>query len=354
MGSSIVLIFITSVLEPSFRSPDLIQYFLHDLGHLMILASALTLVLLVGQLDLGLAGYYFLAVSLLRIALSKLYVTEDYFSGISVGLLICFGFAALGMGMGWLISLKQKLGLLLSLGLGLVTGSIAFFIRDAYPTWTDPLFEGRTPIPPEWLLAILYALCIFASVQAVRYFWPKWDFLMALIPIWVAMLLFHFVVIAYGGLPLAALVSVFVIFFVYFLLHHTGFGRAVHAAGFNTEAARLCGINLRKLSISVFAISFFLVAISGLFERAPLNSHDFEIPLFRHLMAFAACVIGGVSVRGGFGCISNAIAGALFLGTWWVSCEQLGFPIAVFVMGVGVLLMLSVVFEPSRVERSLS
>lgn len=104
---------------------------------------------------------------------------------------------------------------------------------------------------------------------------------------------------------------------LYLLFHavlvYTRFGRHVYLVGDNQTAARISGINVDRVVITVFMLSGLLSAFAGLVMAGRLNSAS---PLFGTGMVFeamSAAIIGGISLRGGIGSLSMALGGVLLL-----------------------------------------
>jgi len=99
-----------------------------------------------------------------------------------------------------------------------------------------------------------------------------------------------------------------------FLLNRTGFGRHVYAVGGNAAAARLSGVAVTRVQVTVFVVSGFLAGLAALlhataFEQgSPIDGSGYE------LNAIAAVVIGGTSLSGGVGTVVGSMIGALILG----------------------------------------
>ena len=105
--------------------------------------------------------------------------------------------------------------------------------------------------------------------------------------------------------PLAALVL--------FILKRTGFGRLLYAVGDNAVAARLAGVRVWQVLLSVYVISSLLAAIAGLVISALAGSTTQGVAEPYLLPSVAAVVIGGTSIFGGRGGYSGSIIGAIIL-----------------------------------------
>jgi ribose transport system permease protein len=99
-----------------------------------------------------------------------------------------------------------------------------------------------------------------------------------------------------------------------FVLSSTPFGRSVYAIGGNEDAARLSGINVKRVKIGVFIVSAFVSAISGLVLSSRLMAGSPEIGIGWELDIVAAVIIGGTNILGGEGKLTGTLLGVLFIG----------------------------------------
>ena len=116
-------------------------------------------------------------------------------------------------------------------------------------------------------------------------------------------------------LPVSALVFLAVGAAASVVLNTTRFGRHVFAVGGNERAARLSGINVRRIKIATFAICGLTAALSGILDAGQLNFANPNSGTGYELAAIAAVVIGGTSLFGGEGTVVGTLAGALLLGS---------------------------------------
>lgn len=98
-----------------------------------------------------------------------------------------------------------------------------------------------------------------------------------------------------------------------YLTRSTVYGRHIYAAGGNAEAAALCGIRVRRVNLIAFAIMGALTALASLMHLGQQGTAESGAGQLGELDAIAACVIGGVSLRGGKGSISGAVIGTLIM-----------------------------------------
>ena len=120
------------------------------------------------------------------------------------------------------------------------------------------------------------------------------------------------------------------------VLRFTVFGRYVFAIGSNEATARMCGINVPKIKIMVYALGGFFMAIAGIFSFNNLNRQGGPTEgIGLELDIIAAVVIGGGSLSGGRGSVLGSIIGALTMTTLRNGCVYAGIsdPIQKIVIG---------------------
>lgn len=117
----------------------------------------------------------------------------------------------------------------------------------------------------------------------------------------------------YVGVPVPVLILVSVALLGAFLTNSTVFGRYLYAIGGNAEAARLSGINNKRIVLRVYGLLGALTGIAALIFTARLGSAAPDAGVLKELDAIAACVIGGASLMGGRGTIFGACLGALIM-----------------------------------------
>lgn len=101
---------------------------------------------------------------------------------------------------------------------------------------------------------------------------------------------------------------------VAFILRRTVWGRYVYAVGSNAESARLSGVPVRGVLISVYALSGLLAGFGGILLASRLGNGVPTAGTGYELQAIAACVIGGASLFGARGTAIGALFGALIVG----------------------------------------
>ena len=126
-----------------------------------------------------------------------------------------------------------------------------------------------------------------------------------------------------NGVPIVVPLVALLLVVGTYILDRTRFGRHVYAVGGNAEAARRAGINVSRVRILVFTICSTFAALSGVISASRTGSVDASAGRTIVLNGVAAAVVGGVSLFGGKGRLSQAAIG--------------GFVIAVIDNGLGLL-----------------
>jgi ribose transport system permease protein len=146
-----------------------------------------------------------------------------------------------------------------------------------------------------------------------------------------------------AGLVLLGLLS------LAFILEHTAFGRHIYATGYETEVARLGGINVGGLRAVTLLVSSGFAGLAGVMETASLGAGDPTVGPSYLLPAFAAAFLGATQFRRGrfnpWGCV---VAG-LLLGTGDVGLLLMGAPEWAPSVFEGALLILAVSLTRTKI-----
>jgi len=117
------------------------------------------------------------------------------------------------------------------------------------------------------------------------------------------------------GLPVLVLVLAAVTALGWVLLNRTTFGRRTVAVGGNIEAARLAGINIKRHTMLLYALSGLCCGIGAIMLTAQATSAQAAMANLYELDAIAAAIIGGTLLTGGRGTIVGAFMGVLVFST---------------------------------------
>lgn len=110
------------------------------------------------------------------------------------------------------------------------------------------------------------------------------------------------------------MIAILVVLFGLFVLHRTRTGRTVYAIGGSEASARLMGLSVHKTKMWVYVISGSLSGIAAVVYTARLGSAQNITGIGWELDAIAAAVIGGTLLTGGAGYVLGSVIGALTLG----------------------------------------
>lgn len=117
-----------------------------------------------------------------------------------------------------------------------------------------------------------------------------------------------------GGVPVPIWLMAFSFLVGIFLLNRTYFGRYFYAIGSNEGASELSGIHVGRVKYLVYTLSSVFAALGGLVMLSRTNSGQPTAGKGFEFDIITAVVLGGISVSGGSGKLSNVIAGTLILG----------------------------------------
>lgn len=147
------------------------------------------------------------------------------------------------------------------------------------------------------------------------------------------------------GLPLLVviLIAAYLVFSV--VLTRTQFGRYVYLVGGNPTAPFRAGIDVQRVLYTVFIMSGVLAAIAGWLLAARTNGATPNLGLGMLFEAFAAVVIGGVSLRGGVGRLSGVFAGVLLLSAIDTAINVMGLEAYYMQVIRGGLMLLAVLLD---------
>ncbi len=115
------------------------------------------------------------------------------------------------------------------------------------------------------------------------------------------------------GLPNPFLLFLALVVVTWIVLDRTVFGRQLYAVGGNERAAKLSGLDVDRLKLSVYVISAVLGGLAGIVEVSYLSSAIANQGLGKELSVIAAAVIGGTALTGGEGTVLGIFVGTVIL-----------------------------------------
>ena len=150
------------------------------------------------------------------------------------------------------------------------------------------------------------------------------------------------------GVPLLAWVLIAVYLVFSFLLAKTPFGRHLFMIGGNAVASNRAGIRVARNVILAFLLSGMLAGLAGWLLASRTAGATANLGIGMLFQAFAAVVIGGVSLRGGVGRLSGVFAGVLLLSSIQTAINVMGMPPHYTMMIQGLLVLTAVLLDTAK------
>ena len=302
-------------------------------SYVVILATGMLLCVLTGNVDLGVGSY----VALCGAIAAKLVVENGMSIPLAFLITILVG-TAFGAFNGFFIAyldippfVVTLAGMLIGRGLTytLLESKTVGPLPDAYVKVGAGFFitnkiqmgSGTLDIVCIIVAIIATALIIFSELKSIK---TRQKYGLAIVTPWqtiaklaiiIAIVWFFFYKLArYNGIPIVLIIMAVIVGIYHFITSKTVPGRQIYALGGNAKAARLSGIDTRKVFFWVYTNMGFLAAIAGIVLSArnasatPKAGDGFELD------AIASCYIGGAAAAGGIGTVIGAVVGAFVMG----------------------------------------
>ena len=291
----VLLVGVFSLSSQNFFQPATLFTIANQIPDLTFLAVGMTLVLIVGGIDL------------------------------SVGSLLALSSAVLGVLManyGWSIWLALAAAVLVSGTCGLINGAIS--VKFGIPSFIVTL--GMLEIARGATKVVTDSQSVYIGGRVEWFGQPL------------------------SGLQLspAFLTAVFAVMVGQFVLTRTVFGRYCIAIGTNEEAVRMSGIRSAPYAIAVFGLSGVMCGLAGLAQTSRLSTADPNAAIGIELAAIAACVIGGTSLMGGRGSVISSFIGVLIIQVLQTGLAQIGVSDANKQIITGTVIVLAVLLDALR------
>lgn len=149
------------------------------------------------------------------------------------------------------------------------------------------------------------------------------------------------------GVPVPVLLALLVLGGAWAALRYTAWGQLLRAVGDSPAAARLSGIPVRPLVVSVFVVAALLACVVGLLQLGINGGYSKAYGAGEELMfnAITAAVIGGVSLTGGKGSILGVLAGTAFITVFVNLMTLLDTSVVTSVLIRGAILLTALAFD---------
>ena len=148
-----------------------------------------------------------------------------------------------------------------------------------------------------------------------------------------------------GQVPVPVIIFAVAAIVAWVVLRYTRFGRNVYAVGGNPEAARLSGLNVDRITLSVYVIIGCMAGLGGFVLSARLNSAEAVAGMTYELTVIAGVVIGGTSLFGGVGTIFGTVIGTMLIGVLLNGLVLNNVSSYVQQIIIGVIIVLAVAFD---------
>jgi fructose transport system permease protein len=127
-----------------------------------------------------------------------------------------------------------------------------------------------------------------------------------------------------------------------FVLNTTAWGRHVYSVGDDREAARLAGISVTRVLMSVYVVAGAIIAMGAWIQIGRADAASPNAGTDINLDTITAVVIGGTSLFGGRGNIWGSLLGALIVGVFRNGLALAGLDVLYQTLAVGVLIIVAV------------
>ena len=298
-------------------------------GYVIILAVGMLLCVLTGNVDLGVGS----VVATCGAVAGTLIV--DYGASSPVAMLASLAVGALfGAFVGFFVSKLEIPPFIVTLATMLMGRGICYVILQAQTkgplpadyTWVSTGFLPTIKVGGVDLICLIVAaviavLVILGDVRAQAVTKKNglptiytWQVILKDVIIIGIEGFFFYKLGCYNGIPIMLILVAVVVAIYHFITTQTVAGRQIYAMGGNAKAARLSGINTKKVFFWVYANMGLLCGLAGIVLSArnasatPKAGDGFEMD------AIASCYIGGAATSGGVGTIIGAVVGALIMG----------------------------------------
>lgn len=329
----VIVAFFTLRTNGLFISPRNIANLLNQMGYIAVLATGMTLVIVIRHIDLSvgfLSGFLAAIATIGMVSLHLpwyLVILIALAMGVVAGAVTALLVAWVGIPAfvatlgGWLV-FRGLLSLTLA-GSGTVIIPDESFnaLGNGYIPDLFPANSAFLPGVHKLTLLLGLAAIVLFIVSDINSRRKKQAYGFEVLPaslntlklVFIAIVLgaITWVLAGYNGLSWTSVIMLIVVAVYQFMTTQTVLGRHIYAIGGNPEAAQLSGINVKRITLFVFASMGFLSALAGVLFAARLRSATPTAGNGFELDAIASAFIGGASPAGGVGTIMGSLIGAL-------------------------------------------
>jgi putative multiple sugar transport system permease protein len=369
---AVIFILFTILTGGTFISPNNISNLINQTGYVAVLATGMTLVIIVRQIDLSvgfLSGFLGAVVAILitnhnipAVPAMIIILAFGAVIGLFYGVLVAkVGIPAFVVTLAGMISFHGLLLLATESG-GTINITNKFFneIGNGFiPSYGTIAGFDLSSIVIGLVGIILFIYSQFKDRNTKK----KYNFKVLPMSFFVAKLVFVsamasaliLVLAGDNGISWTLVIVLIVIFIFSTILNKTALGRHIYGVGGNPEAAELSGVSVVKVLIYVFMIMETLTALSGILFASRMQSASPTGGTGFELLAIAGAFIGGCSANGGVGKVTGSLIGAFVMSSLTNGMDLMGLGSSIQYVIQGVILVLAVVFDiMTRRSRSSS
>ncbi|PNT93963.1 sugar ABC transporter permease [Clostridium thermosuccinogenes] len=364
----LIMLTFTITTDGLFISSRNISNLINQTGYIAVLAVGMTLVIVIRHIDLSVgfvAGFLgaIAAIMLTKMGLSVIItIPVILLLGILIGLVNGFLVAKLEIpsfvaSLAGMLVFRGAL-LLVTEGTGTIIINDEFFNAIGNGFIPDIADVGNIHLLTLILGTLAIALYVWSQIRT-RANKKKYNFEVTSLGMFILKISFVSVLIAcitwilagYNGLSWTVVVVLIVVALYHFISTKTVLGRHIYAVGGNPEAAKLSGINVKKITFIVFGSMSMLAALSGILYTSRLQSATTTAGTLFELDAIAAAYVGGVSAAGGVGKVTGSIIGALVMASLTSGMNLMGVGISYQYIIRGAVLAAAVIFDVATRKR---
>ena len=135
------------------------------------------------------------------------------------------------------------------------------------------------------------------------------------------------------------------------VLRYTRLGAHIFSIGSNEKTARLCGVHVERVKVTVYTLTGALAGLTGVLQFSRLTVGDPTVAVGLELDVIAAVVIGGGSLSGGEGTVTGTLVGAFIMTVIRAGTSQMGLPNWVQEIVTGTIIVAAVAIDRWRHRR---
>lgn len=370
IAGNIIIVIIFSVLEPRFLSERNLVNLILQMSGVFTTAIGVVFILLIAEIDLSIA--YVGAVGSVTMTLLLREGVSDWpwWLAVPVALMVT---TLIGLLQGVIVTRARAPSFVVTLAGLLIWSGVVLILTTQFSTTgtlviQDPVVLGIANSYLSalwgWIVYVVSLLIFSISLIVRRQSRLRQGLMVASAGLLIAQIVGLGLAAGIGvwyvnrdrGVPMVAVLSLILLVFWSFVANQTRFGRYVYAIGGNPEAARRAGIDVDRVRVLVFMISGFMAGVGGIILASRLRSVDTNTGGGNLLLnAVAAAIIGGTSLFGGRGRVSNALFGALIIASVENGMGLLGLPSGIRIFVNGIVLLVAVLVDAlSRSRRDSS